>query len=559
MYSTLYCLLVDRYLDNNLYIGLGNKKCCLYLIKFNRSNNMKTSFILGMAILFTITGTATADIYYVWDGTSDNWTNGASWDEGVPPNDVSHYAYINKGGTVNITQAGAVAGRVYVGSTGGESGTLNINGGSLTSAGSGILIGYAANSTGTWNMISGTVSGDLQVGISGKGTAFISGGTHTVPTSIYIGYNATGNGSCTISGGSLDIGQRLLLGRDGSTAKFEVNGSSASTITIGDRYYTYSGSPVTLVSRIDNGGISLIHVTGDYAGGTGVATIDGTWTVVGSDAPSGEHTWNILRAANGISGSFDTINIPDLWSWGITTNGSEETLWVKKPEMGIQFTAGFETFNMGSVGTGIGTASNTIDGRWRIVGTIQPDPTITNTPVHTGSRSLQLSRGAGNGANFVGWTTGAEAPFGKPFQVTVWNYIPAGGSWTFRINNYDYIQSLYPVSIVVSTNNIKAWTVSGYTSSNVGIGSGAWGGIRVSVTDWGDGTDTSAGRGSYSVYMNTGSGWSKILSDIRFTSSDLHNNVNAIMFAPQAPDGLSGYIDDVEIFVPPLGTVIIVR
>ena len=220
---------------------------------------------------------------------------------------------------------------------------------------------------------------------------------------------------------------------------------------------------------------------------------------------------------------------------------------------GTVLQSGFENFALGSIGGGVGDAIG-LEGRWRPIGASAPDPSIVNTQAHTGSQSMQLSRGSGVGANFVGWTTGDAVPDGSLFDLTAWvNVYSDEGSWTMAVNNYDYIQTNQPIAVyITNAQDIRAWEYrddggEGWHYSGAMAAVGSWIGIKIVVTDLGDGSSTVAGRGFYDVYTDTGSGWTKVMQDIGFNSSKLYDGVNSVFFSPQGATGISGYIDDVAI------------
>ena len=52
-----------------------------------------------VSIVLLLAGFAPADTY--WQGTTGNWSTGSNWTSGEPTS--SDYAYINNGGTAQIT------------------------------------------------------------------------------------------------------------------------------------------------------------------------------------------------------------------------------------------------------------------------------------------------------------------------------------------------------------------------------------------------------------------------------------------------------------------------
>ncbi|NOX97057.1 MAG: hypothetical protein GXO98_03145 [Nitrospirae bacterium] len=82
--------------------------------------------ILGGMFLLSLPAQA---ITYWQVGTGD-WSTGANWDNGEPTSD--DYAYINNGGTAQITLNDRVCRFLNLGRNAGESGTVEMSSGSLS-------------------------------------------------------------------------------------------------------------------------------------------------------------------------------------------------------------------------------------------------------------------------------------------------------------------------------------------------------------------------------------------------------------------------------------------
>ena len=153
------------------------------------------------------------------------------------------------------------------------------------------------------------------VGTQGPGRFVQSGGTHRISDELILGRDSGASGTYAVSGGLL-AANLLTVGSSGE-GEFEVSGVGA-TVTLG----SYAqGATGRLVSKIASGGISPIVVTGG-------AQLDGTWTVTGlMGATFGR--FDVLKAAGGLTGSFDAASLPGPdrnWSWGVE---DETTLWVE--------------------------------------------------------------------------------------------------------------------------------------------------------------------------------------------------------------------------------------
>jgi autotransporter-associated beta strand protein len=91
---------------------------------------------------------------------------------------------------------------------GGGSGTLNQDGGTLTTAnGSVMRIGGHADSPGVWTMTAGTatIGGQIQIGADGNGTLKMDGGTINAPGNIAVGNVSAA--TFTLNGGTLTTGK----------------------------------------------------------------------------------------------------------------------------------------------------------------------------------------------------------------------------------------------------------------------------------------------------------------------------------------------------------------
>ncbi|MEN8254746.1 MAG: phosphodiester glycosidase family protein, partial [Verrucomicrobiota bacterium] len=254
----------------------------------------------------------------------------------------------NAGGTGNVSVVGSGAtidinNGLTVGHSG--NGTLTINDGEVeVSGGANVLVGNAAGSSGTINMAGGTFTAPVGIKVANHATATgvfnLSGGTFTASSYLYLGLYGTASavqtggtayflggaglviggyggssGSYTISNGNFQAATTytggaygLALGSWGGSGTFKVIGDDA--VVYAENYN--QSSTGTLISEIDADGISLINVYG--TGSNGKANIDGTFTVLDSGAAIGTHTI-LTAAASGISGSFDTVNLPNAyWS-----------------------------------------------------------------------------------------------------------------------------------------------------------------------------------------------------------------------------------------------------
>ncbi|MCK4660471.1 MAG: PEP-CTERM sorting domain-containing protein [Phycisphaerae bacterium] len=346
-----------------------------------RTTRLATAVAL-MTCLVVLAPALAVDHY--WKVSSGNWSTSSNWTNGEPSWATwDQYAYVNNGGTAQITNSGEGCSHLYVGYASGDSGTVQMSGGSLTSQYK--IIGESG--TGTFTQTGGTSTVDyfLYMGHDpgGNGTYLLNGGSLSVAWSDYIGSDSTGTATFTHTGGTHTVAKDLLLAYAGSatyslsdtgqlsadnerigyggtgtftqtggtntvTSDFSIGYQSSSTgrytisngqlngsscnvnygtfeitgddAAINFSSYTQNGTG-TLESKLDSDGLSTINVTGS-------ATLSGTWDVMDlGDTPM--DTFDVLVADGGITGTFDTVNLPPNWTWGIDDG---TTLWVTVPE-----------------------------------------------------------------------------------------------------------------------------------------------------------------------------------------------------------------------------------
>lgn len=139
-----------------------------------------------------------------WLGTSGEWASGANWDLGVPVS--SEDAYIDNGGTAQISTGAFDVAALFIGSGSGDNGGLSLTGGTLA------------------------IGGQFQVGTHGTGigTINVSGGTLRAHT-LYVAAQG-GIGSVDLSG-AFDVSLSSTFDMDnnpastGRSATLTVNGT----------------------------------------------------------------------------------------------------------------------------------------------------------------------------------------------------------------------------------------------------------------------------------------------------------------------------------------------
>ena len=205
-------------------------------------------------------------------------------------------------GTYTLSGTGAlnVANEVVVGRESGT-GTLNVDGGTITTSGNGNMYIGRRNGTGTLNQTAGTINVNREFGVGtrddnkiGTGTYNLSGGSLTAANNIFIGKEQGASGTMTMTGGTLATSDKLQIGHNQATGVMtqsggvvnvqnevyignENSGSSVGTYTLSGTAELNVGNEV-LVGRDNGTGTFNLDggtvTTKKIEGGTGSATVN---------------------------------------------------------------------------------------------------------------------------------------------------------------------------------------------------------------------------------------------------------------------------------------------
>ena len=235
--------------------------------------------IAAAVLLLMSSPPARADI--TWNVASGDWSSGGNWNGGVVPTSTDT-ADICNGGTATITQTGAMCYEVVL-----STGTVEMTGGSLAvsnfayvgcyttgnftqsggtnSISTGLYVGYEPGSSGTYNLSgSGLLSAGWyeQVGLYGAGTFTQSGGTNNISSELYLSYFPGSSGTYNLYGSGL----------------LSTGGVSVGEYATGN--FTQSGGTNT---------ISTFLALGEYAGGNGTYSLSGgQLSITGTFVDAGE-------------------------------------------------------------------------------------------------------------------------------------------------------------------------------------------------------------------------------------------------------------------------------
>lgn len=224
----------------------------------------------SFALLFATTAHA-VDFNWNVAGPAD-WNVGTNWDpEGPPSGGGGNHAYINNGGTAEISDDIGDIQDIFVGVGVVEevpnTGTLNQTGGATFQG------------TGSWMFVG-------QDG--GTGVYNLSGGTANKER-LYVGRGAGGDGTLNLSGTGVVGGALLITGVDGGTATVNIT-ESGKVQTTGNVEFNNTQLTVTNDALVDAGNELWV---GNGGGNSSTANVDSgtveadTWIAIGRDSSTG--------------------------------------------------------------------------------------------------------------------------------------------------------------------------------------------------------------------------------------------------------------------------------
>ncbi len=329
-----------------------------------------------VVLLGTKFAQATNFIYWQHTGTG-NWSTGSNWSAGEPgPDD---WTFINNGGTAQITAPNDEAcSQLYLGEGSGDSGTVDMTGGSLSVGHSvrvgslgegtlditgggvvsndmGVAIGYKSGSIGrvkvegagsTW-----TIGQDLLVGSHGTGTLDITGGgAVSTGWEAFIGYGSHSTGAVTLdgTGSTWTISDDLSVGYLG-TGTLDITGGGEVIVEDDTWVSQCSGSSGTI--NFDNGTLTTGGLACAVDDLTGTGTINTGGLVSDVDL--------VFDATHGLKRTFTidvnpdqniTVNL-DVDGSGLMGGGysSHGTMSVSDGRV-VESTAGYIGYKSGSTG-----------------------------------------------------------------------------------------------------------------------------------------------------------------------------------------------------------------
>ena len=471
------------------------------------------------------------DTWTLSSSLSGDWNNLNNWSAGTPTSSVT--AYINNGGTANITQLGEKCGTLSLGS-GAGSGTVQMTGGNLSAvsyenvgdsgtgtftqsggtnnSGSFLQIGNNGGSSGTYNL-SGSgqlVAGTEYVGVAGSGSITQSGGTNSITGNsfqgglgFYLGVESGSSGTYSLGGNGLVSSAFEYVGYSG-TGTFTQSGgtnNSGGYLFLGN----YTGSNSTY--NLSGSGQLLTGTEYVGAGGSGRFTQSG-----GTNSVSG----SLYLGDNG-SGTFNLSGTGYLSATGTESVGFSSTGTFTQSggtnNCGAGLTLGYNPYGLGGNGT------------YNLSGGLLILPS--------------LIQGSGTAAfNFSGGTLQASSAFSSSLPMTLGN---SGGGATFNMAGFAVTLS-GPLSGPGSLTKLGSGTLtvtasnsySGATAIDNGVLSFANGGLGSS------GSITLGGSSTLQWYGTNTQDVSSRLAIANGAAATLDTQGNSVVLASDFGGGSTG-------------------
>ena len=325
-------------LNHNLYVGQGSGANGTYTISGGAVLNIGRDFVIGRESgtgTLTMTGgtiTKTGDEKFI---VGHNNGVGVVVQSGgtISANNELYIGNENAGasGTYTLSGAGAlsVANEVVVGREGGT-GTLNVDGGTITTTGNGNMYIGRRNGTGTLNQTAGVISVIKEFGVGtrddnkiGAGTYNLSGGSLAATNNIFIGKELGASGTMTMTGGTMSTNDKLQIGHNQGTG---VLTQSGGTVNVQNEVYIGNENSASSVGTYTLSGSAELNVGNEVLvgrdNGTGTFNLDGgTVTTKKIEGGTGNATVNfnggILKARESQGAFITNLDVANVQAGGV--------------------------------------------------------------------------------------------------------------------------------------------------------------------------------------------------------------------------------------------------
>jgi len=398
------------------------------------------------------------------------------------------------GGTLQVTTGGAINSNadLTVGHGSTTTGAMTVNGGTVVSGR--LLAGWEGSSSGTVNLVSGSITtGATYIGVdsaTATGNLNVCGGTFTSNSELNVGLIGTGH--MGVTDGAVNANNGLFVGRLSGIGVLTVSGG---TVVVGSNALIVGWDNATGTVNLGSGG--SITTAGITYIGVGGSTAQGNLNVTGGTYTANGEVRVGVGGANGfVTQSGGNISVSDNTFLGRDFNSLPAT-W--------NVTGGTSNFGGGNleIGSYNGTGSMTVDGGVVNVAT-------GNNPIYLGvfgtTGTLNLKSGTFSTArDIVNYSSGTGIVNfdGGTLQVAS-GYVSTGGGLVNGASSGNF----QPVTAVVKTGgaiidtNGQNATISAVLTHDSALGATPDGGL----TKNGPGTLTLSNANTYTggTYLNAG-------------------------------------------------------
>jgi autotransporter-associated beta strand protein/T5SS/PEP-CTERM-associated repeat protein len=240
-------------------------------------------------------------------------------------------------GTYTLSGTGElnVANEVVVGRESGT-GTLNVNGGTITTSGNGNMYVGRRNGTGTLNQTDGTIVVNKEFGVGtrddnkiGTGTYNLSGGSIAVANNFFVGKDLGSSGTLNITGGTLGTSDKLQIGHNQATG---VLTQSGGTVNVQNEVYIGNENSGSSVGTYTLSGSANLNVRNEVQvgrdNGTGTfnlngGTVNATKISGGNGSATVNFNGGVIKAKRDESNLIENLDVANVQSGGakIDSNG----------------------------------------------------------------------------------------------------------------------------------------------------------------------------------------------------------------------------------------------
>ena len=434
-------------LNHNLYVGQSSGSTGTYNISSGAILNVGRDFVIGRESgngTLNMTGgtiTKTGDEKFI---VGHNNATGTVVQSGgtISANNELYIGNENASasGTYTLSGTGAlnVSNEVVVGRESGT-GTLNVNGGTLTTSGNGNMYIGRRNGTGTLNQSAGTISVNREFGVGsrddnkiGTGTYNLSGGLLTASNNIYIGKEQGSSGIMTMTGGTMTGSDKLIIGHNQATGNLT---HSAGTVNVQNEVYIGNENNASSVGTYTLGGSAELNVGNEVQigrdNGTGTFNLNGgTVTTKKLEGGNGSATVNfnggIVKAKQDDSNFITNLDTANLQSGGAVINSNGFNVGTSQEFTGTG----------GITKTGAGSLTLASTSSYSGATTVATGTLIINGNISTSSLTMVDSGATLSGSGTVGAAVinGTLAVGNSPGQMNFTNTVDLNGITIMEID-----------------------------------------------------------------------------------------------------------------------------